>query len=55
MSNTDPVDPVSPLAELAAAHHELFASYVAAGFTPDQAIYLVGQMVRASASQSPPS
>lgn len=41
-----PNDPVSALAEGAAQMHELFSSYVNAGFTEQQALYLVGQLLR---------
>ncbi|MEO3856220.1 hypothetical protein [Acrocarpospora sp. B8E8] len=44
----DPQDPLSALAAAAAQLHELFTTYVAAGFTETQALYLVGQMVAAS-------
>lgn len=43
-----PTDPVSQLAEAATQMHEMFVSYVNAGFTDQQALYLVGQMVQAS-------
>jgi hypothetical protein len=43
-----PRDPMSLLAEGATATHELFLSYVQAGFTEAQALYLVGQMLAAS-------
>lgn len=38
-------DPITQLAEGAASAHELFLAYVAAGFTENQALYLVAQMV----------
>lgn len=50
--NNQPADPVSPLEQLAAAHHEMWTAYVRAGFTTDQALYLVGQIVRAGATAS---
>jgi hypothetical protein len=43
----EPVDPISSIAESAAATHEMFISYVAAGFTEPQALYLIGQMLAA--------
>jgi hypothetical protein len=36
-----PESPLSELAQAAAATHELFTSYVLAGFTDSQALYLV--------------
>jgi hypothetical protein len=43
------------MGEGAAELHELYSSYVAAGFTPAQAVYLVGQVLRAltAAAQTP--
>jgi hypothetical protein len=35
---------------MAVAFHELFRSYVRAGFNENQALYLVGQQVRAASS-----
>jgi hypothetical protein len=46
---TEPEDPITQLAEGAVATHELFLSYVRAGFTEQQALYLVGQMIVAAA------
>lgn len=45
---TTPADPMTLMAEAASAAHELFTSYVDAGFTSGQAIYLVGQILTAS-------
>jgi hypothetical protein len=45
---TDPDDPITQLAEGAAQLHELFLAYVGAGFSENQALYLVGQMVTAA-------
>jgi hypothetical protein len=41
----DPEDPITQLAEAAMSLHELFIAYVAAGFTENQALYIVGQLV----------
>ncbi len=41
----EPEDPITQLAQAAASLHELFTSYVSAGFTKSQALYLVGQIV----------
>lgn len=38
--NTPP-DPIGDLAEAAAAHHEMYLSWVGAGFTPEQALELI--------------
>ena len=46
MSN-DPADPSTPLGQLAATLHELYLEFVAAGFTESQALYLVGQNLKA--------
>lgn len=43
-----PDDPLTVLMEGAAQTHELFRAYVDAGFTEQQALYLVGQMMRAA-------
>ncbi|MGI5274856.1 hypothetical protein ACQEUU_37385 [Nonomuraea sp. CA-218870] len=44
----EPEDPITQLAAGAAQLHELYASFVAAGFTESQALYLVGQALAAS-------
>lgn len=44
----EPDDPITQLAEAAVATHELFVSYVGAGFTENQALYLVGQTIAAA-------
>ena len=44
----EPEDPITQLAEGAASAHELFTAYVAAGFTENQALYLVGQLITAA-------
>lgn len=43
-----PADPVTELMEMAASMHELFQSWVAAGFTDEQAMRLLGSMIDAS-------
>jgi hypothetical protein len=43
-----PAEPLSALAEAASGLHELFLSYVAAGFTDIQALHLVGLLLTAS-------
>jgi hypothetical protein len=40
-----PQDPLTVMAEGAAQTHEIFLSYLAAGFTAEQALYLVGQVL----------
>jgi len=41
-------DPLSVLAMAATATHEMFASYVQAGFTEQQALYLTAQVLTAN-------
>lgn len=41
MSGDFPESPLSPAAQAAAAVHEAFEAYKAAGFTEQQALYLV--------------
>lgn len=41
----DPIDPMTQLQEGAAQLHELYRTYVDAGFTAQQAIYLVGHLL----------
>jgi hypothetical protein len=41
-------DPLSALAMAATATHEMFRSYIAAGFTEQQALYLTAQVLTAS-------
>ena len=41
-------DPVTPLAAAAATAHELYLSLVAATFTEQQALYLIGQILAAT-------
>jgi len=40
-----PEDPITALTEMAASLHEMFKAYVEAGFTEEQALYLVGRIV----------
>lgn len=42
---SDPEDPITQLAVAAVSLHELFVAYVGAGFTENQALYLVGQIM----------
>jgi hypothetical protein len=44
----EPDDPITQLAAAAVGMHELFISFVAAGFSESQALYLVGQALTAS-------
>lgn len=37
--------PLSPLAQLATALHEMFTSLMAAGFTENQALYITSKMI----------
>ncbi len=41
----EPTDPITQLGEAAAQSHELFTSYLNAGFSESQALYLVGQII----------
>jgi len=40
------LEPFTCLLEAAVAMHEMYVTYQAAGFTKDEALYLVGQAVR---------
>jgi hypothetical protein len=42
-----PQEPLTQLGEAAAQMHEMFLAYMQAGFTDQQALYLVGQAVKA--------
>lgn len=42
-----PADPFGQLVEAGTAIHEMFRSYVVAGFTEPQALYLVGSLLAA--------
>jgi len=46
----DPTDPITELAAAAAQLHELYASYVEAGFTEHQAFELIKTIIAASPS-----
>jgi hypothetical protein len=43
----------TPLAENAVVMHEVYESYMAAGFTDQQALYLVGEALKALISNTP--
>ena len=43
---TEPNDPLTLLRQAAVQMHEMFKTYVEAGFTDHQALYLVGQMIQ---------
>jgi len=45
---SEPDDPITQLAAAAVGLHELFTSFVTAGFSESQALYLVGQALTAS-------
>jgi hypothetical protein len=45
-TNNDPKNPISVLLEAAISMHELYSSFVAAGFTEAQALTLVAQTLR---------
>ena len=49
-----PPDPLTVLTEAAAQLHEMYASFVRAGFMPDQALALVGNLLTAIMSRTPP-
>ena len=48
-----PADPLGPLAANAVQLHEVMTSYVAAGFTVEQAVYLTGVVLATILRQSP--
>lgn len=48
-----PVSPLSEMAQAAAAMHELFTSYLRAGFTEPQALYLLACAVCGGPKQQP--
>ncbi len=50
-----PPDPIGALAEGAVQMHAIYEAYCTAGFTSEQAIYIVGQMIRASMNGGAPS
>ena len=43
-----PVDPLTAMTEGAASAHEIYLSYVHAGFSEAQALYLTGQVLTAA-------
>lgn len=45
-NNDEPKNPISALLEAAISMHELYVSFVAAGFTESQALTLVAQTLR---------
>ena len=47
MPDGEPADPMTQMAEGAIQAHEIFSSYVAAGFTEGQAITLVAAILSA--------
>jgi hypothetical protein len=46
----EPQEPLTALAEGAAQMHEMFLAYIQAGFTEQQALYLVGCALKAMLS-----
>jgi hypothetical protein len=50
-----PVDPFSALMASATTLHEIHVSYVEAGFTEAQSVYLVGVMLAVHVQRTPPS
>ncbi len=46
-----PADPITGLREGAVSLHECFLSYIAAGFTETQAMYLVGVVLATALNQ----
>ena len=55
MSEPGKDEPLSNLAASAAVSHELFVSYQEAGFSADQALYLVGKIVTAAIKPQEPA
>jgi hypothetical protein len=45
-----PQDPITALVQAAASVHEMFLAYLAAGFTEQQALYLIAQVLAAGAT-----
>jgi hypothetical protein len=43
--NVDPVEPMAPLTESMAAMHEMYLSFVEGGFTPEDAIKLLAEII----------
>ena len=52
MDDTEPVDPLSDLAKGAAAQHEIFLTYVAAGFTRAESLQIIIAMLTANIGSS---
>lgn len=50
-NNLGPGDPIRPLLDAAVSMHELFISFVEAGFTEQQALFLVAQSLRPTPNQ----
>ena len=46
---TEPADPMTLLASAATEMHEMFLSYVKAGFSRKEALYLMGQYLTTAA------
>lgn len=44
----DDMEPMTELAEQATSLHEMYLALVAAGFRPDQALYLTAQVITAN-------
>ncbi len=49
-NNKGPGDPIRPLLDAAITMHEMYISFVKAGFTEQQALYLVSQSLRPQAN-----
>lgn len=45
-NNKGPDNPIGPLLDAAISIHEMYTSFVAAGFSEQQALYLVAQTLR---------
>lgn len=54
MSDGSPEDPVSETLEAALSAHELYLTYCQAGFSSEQALYLVAQIVTAGLRKNNP-
>ena len=52
--NDQPVDPITVMASAAAEMHEMFLSYIKAGFSRKEALYLVGQYMTAAIAAGQP-
>lgn len=52
MSSSDAANPLTPLHQAAQQIHEMFMSYIAAGFSRSEALYLIAELLRAQ--QAPP-